>query len=86
MKKLKSRSDIFKSIFIYSFIVNAFYIFFIYIIYICIYIYINLLAKYYPENKERLQKKKARKRYQNFSKEEKKVTLWLRTLQKYLRR
>ena len=59
MKKLKSRSDIFKSIFIYSFIVNAFYIFFIYIIYICIYIYINLLAKYYPENKERLQKKKS---------------------------
>ena len=86
MKKLKSRSDIFKSIFIYSFIVNAFYIFFFYIIYICIYIYINLLAKYYPENKERLQKKKACKRYQNFSKAEKKVTLWLRTLQKYLRR
>ena len=49
-----------------------------------IYIYINLLAKYYPENKERLQKKKACKRYQNFSKAEKKVTLWLRTLQKYL--
>ena len=59
MKKLKSRSDIFKSIFIYSFIVNAFYIFFIYIIYICIYIYKILLAKYYPENKERLQKKKS---------------------------
>ena len=58
MKKLKSRSDIFKSIFIYSFIVNAFYIFFIYIIYICIYIYKILLAKYYPEKKERLQKKK----------------------------
>ena len=59
MKKLKSRSDIFKSIFIYSFIVNAFYIFFIYIIYICIYIYKIILAKYYPENKERLQKKKS---------------------------
>ena len=78
MKKLKSRSDIFKSIFIYFFIINAFYIFFIYIY--------NLLAKYYPEKKERLQKKKACKRYQNFSKAEKKVTLWLRTLQKYLRR
>ena len=30
----------------------------------------NLLAKYYQENKERLQKK-ARERYQNLSKEEK---------------
>ena len=60
------------------------FIFFSYI-YIYIYIYINLLAKYYPEKKERLQKK-ACKRYQNFSKAEKKVTLWLRTLQKYLRR
>ena len=30
----------------------------------------NLSAKYYQENKERLQKK-ARKRYQNLSKEEK---------------
>ena len=59
---------------------------FIFFSYIYIYIYINLLAKYYPEKKERLQKKKACKRYQNFSKAEKKVTLWLRTLQKYLRR
>ena len=32
----------------------------------------NLLAKYYQENKERLQKK-ARERYQDFSKEEKKI-------------
>ena len=32
--------------------------------------YINLWAKYYQGNKERLQKK-ARERYQNFSKEEK---------------
>ena len=31
----------------------------------------NLSAKYYQENKERL-KKKARERYQNLSKEEKK--------------
>ena len=30
----------------------------------------NLLAKYYQENKERLQKK-SRERYQNLSKEEK---------------
>ena len=30
----------------------------------------NLLAKYYQENKERLQKK-ARERYQNLSREEK---------------
>ena len=30
----------------------------------------TLLAKYYQENKERLQKKKARERYQNLSKEE----------------
>ena len=39
----------------------------------------NLSAKYYQENKERLQKKKkARKRYQNLSKEEtdKKQTIW----------
>ena len=32
----------------------------------------NLSAKYYKENKERLQKK-ARERYQNLSKEEKKI-------------
>ena len=39
----------------------------------------TLLAKYYQENKERLQKKKARERYQNLSKEEeeKKATIWL---------
>ena len=40
----------------------------------------NLSAKYYQENKERLQKKKrkTRKRYQNLSKEEtdKKQTIW----------
>ena len=44
----------------------------------------NLSAKYYQENKERLQKK-ARERYQNHFKEEKekkKATIWLRTLQK----
>ena len=41
--------------------------------FICLYffsIYKNLSAKYYQENKERLQKK-ARKRYQNLSTEEK---------------
>ena len=39
----------------------------------------TLLAKYYQENKERLQKKEARERYQNLSKEEgeKKTTIWL---------
>ena len=38
---------------------------------------INLSAKYYQENKERLQIK-ARERYQNLSKEEneKKATIW----------
>ena len=38
---------------------------------------INLLAKYYQENKERLQKKPC-ERYQNLSKEEKekKGTIW----------
>ena len=38
----------------------------------------NLSAKYYRENKERLQKI-ARERYQNLSKEEKekKATIWL---------
>ena len=35
----------------------------------------NLSAKYYQENKERLQKK-AREGYQNLSKEEK-TTIWL---------
>ena len=47
----------------------------------------NLSAKYYQENKERLQKE-ARERYQNLSKEdkEKKATIWLWTLQKSLRR
>ena len=43
----------------------------------------NLSAKYYQENKERLQKK-ARERYQNISKEakEKKATVSSLTLQK----
>ena len=43
----------------------------------------NLSAKYYQENKERLQIK-ARERYQNLSKEEneKKATIWSWTLQK----
>ena len=39
-------------------------------IYIYIYIYKCLTAKYYHENKERLQRK-ARERYQNISEEEK---------------
>ena len=47
----------------------------------------NLSAKYYQENKERLQKK-ARERHRNLSKEEKekKATIWLWTLHKSLRR
>ena len=50
--------------------------FFIIVFYNLFFIYIkmskNLSAKYYPENKERLQKKKkARERYQNLSEEEK---------------
>ena len=47
----------------------------------------NLSAKYYQENKERLQIK-ARERYQNLSKKEneKKATIWSWTLQKTLTR
>ena len=44
----------------------------------------NFSAKYYQQNKERLQKK-ARERYKNLSKE-KKATIWSRALQKSLRR
>ena len=46
----------------------------------------NLLAKYYQENKDRLQKKKLVKNIKIFLKKKKKVTIWLRTLQKSLRR
>ena len=47
----------------------------------------TLPAKYYQENKERLQKK-ARERYENLSKEEKEkeATIWSWMLQKSLRR
>ena len=46
----------------------------------------NLSAKYYQENKDRLQKK-SRERYQNLSKEGKeKMTIWSWTLQKSLGR
>ena len=46
---------------------------------------INLLAKYYQENKERLQKKPC-ERYQNLSKEEKekKGTIWSWKIQNLL--
>ena len=39
-------------------------------------------AKYYQNNKERLEKKKSCERYQSFSKEEKekRVTKWSRTI------
>ena len=45
-------------------------------------------AKYYQNNKDKLQKK-ARERYQSLSKgekEKKKSTIWLRTMQKFTRR
>ena len=75
--KFKFESDIFKSsnkyIFTFFFI-NLFFIFFYFSFIYFFFIYMkmskNLLAKYYQENKERLQKK-SRERYQNLSKEEK---------------
>ena len=47
----------------------------------------NLSVKYYPDNKEKLQKS-ACERYQNLSKEEKeeKAIIWSGTSQKFLRR
>ena len=45
------------------------------IFFICIKTSKNLTAKYYQENKESLPKG-AREKYQNYSKEEKKVTIW----------
>ena len=47
----------------------------------------NLSVKYYPDNKEKLQKSTC-ERYQNLSKEkkEKKATIWSGILQKFLRR
>ena len=64
MIKLKFESDIFESL-NKSIFYNSFYNF-------CIYIKMskNWSAKYYQENKERLQKK-AHERYQNLSKEKK---------------
>ena len=49
--------------------------------------YKNISAKYYQENKERLQKK-AHERYKNLSKEEKekKATKCSETIQKFTRR
>ena len=54
------------------------------IFFIYIKMYRNLSAKYYQENKEKLQKK-ADERCQILSKEEKK-TIWLWTLQKSVKR
>ena len=76
--KFKFKSDIFKSsnkyIFYNFFYKSFFYFFFIFYFLFFFFIYMkmskNLLAKYYQENKERLQKK-SRERYQNLSKEEK---------------
>ena len=69
-KKLKFKINIFKSSnksISYKFFYNLFLDIF--------FIYINLSAKYYKENRERLKKeksvKKACERYQNLSKEEK---------------
>ena len=63
MAKLTFKSDILKSS-----SKSIFYIFFV-ICFIYIKISKNLSAKHYHENKESLQKK-ARERYQNYSKEE----------------
>ena len=70
MKKLKFKSDIFKSS-----NKSIFYKYFIF--FFIIFSSKHLSAKYYQENKERLQKNACEK-YQNLSKEEtKKVTIWL---------
>ena len=77
--KFKFKSGIFKSsnkYIFYNFFYKSFFYFFLFFIYLFIFFFIymkmskNLLAKYYQENKERLQKK-SRERYQNLSKEEK---------------
>ena len=46
-------------------------LYFLYLFFIHIKMSENLSAKCYQENNERLQKKKARERYQNFSEKEK---------------
>ena len=82
MAKLDFKSDIFKTSH-----KSIFYNFFLYFFFhIFIYIYKNVLsAKYYQENKEKLQKKLMK--YQNLSnKEKEKMTIWSWTLQKSFRR
>ena len=56
MTKLKFKSDSFKS-FNKSILINFFIKFFVIVFFICIKMSKNLSAKYYQENKERLQKK-----------------------------
>ena len=80
----------FLNLLINSFFINFFIIFFIIFLYYFLYKYKNvekLSAKYYQENKEKLQIK-ACERYQNLSKEEKrkKATIWSWTVQKSTRR
>ena len=70
MIKLEFKSDIFKSFDKSTFLLILFYNFSYNFFFIYIKMSKNLSAKYYQENKERLQKK-SRKRYQNLSKEEK---------------
>ena len=71
MIQLKFKRNIFKSS-NKSIFYKSFEISFLYFIFIYIKISKNLLAKYYKENKEKIQKK-ARERYQSFSKEEKEI-------------
>ena len=71
MIQLKFKHNIFKSS-NKSIFYKSFEISFLYFIFIYIKISKNLLAKYYQENKEKLQKK-ACERYQSLSKEEKEI-------------
>ena len=71
MIQLKFKYNIFKSS-NKSIFYKSFEISFLYFIFIYIKISKNLLAKYYKENKEKIQKK-ARERYQSFSKKEKEI-------------
>ena len=71
MIQLKFKYNIFKSS-NKSIFYKSFEISFLYFIFIYIKISKNLLAKYYKENKEKIQKK-ARERYQSLSKEEKEI-------------
>ena len=73
MTKLKLKSDTFKFIFNFFFY-NSFFI------------YKNVSAKYYQENKERLQKKHVKDIKIFLKNKKKQKTMWSVTLQKSLRR